>query len=128
MATKTVGDMIDQVAGLKDQITALTKQADDLKKERVTIENEILEFLENQGIESTAGSAYTASRIEETVYNISDFEALTQYIVDNRAPYVFQRRLSTVAIRDLISERPDGTLPGLEPVQLTKLSFRKRSK
>jgi hypothetical protein len=87
-----------------------------------------MEALKAQGITSSGGKEYTASVSEEDVFNISDYEAFTRFVLRNKAPYLFQRRLSVTAVRELIEMKGGKVLPGLEKVKVDKLSFRKKPK
>lgn len=124
----TLGDLIDQGAEIKDRLDEANKVVREIQKQKTENQEAIIAALEAQGITSSGGAAYTASVSEEEVFNIDDYEALSRFVVRNKATYLFQRRLSTTAVRELIEQKGGKLLPGLTKAKIKKLSFRKKPK
>ena len=85
------------------------------------LESEIMDDLDTDGSSLTRTDYGTVSIITEVVPQVTDWPAVEQYMKDNNALYLFQRRLSSPAWRDECKAK--GTMPGTEPYTNRKLSF-----
>jgi len=112
----------NMLVALKREQAYLSKRADTIKKLISDHERQILEILENLGVDMVRidGRVYYLS--EDAVYQVEDWEALYGWIVENRAPMILHRRVSKRALDELLDA---GDLPdGVKPVTIKTLKSR----
>ena len=114
-AKPTLGDLIDQLWGVKQERAALAKQDTVLSAQIADIETEIYTLADAQG--TTAGRATKASISigEQDVFNITDFDELAKFVKKTGYFHLFQRRITVDAARELFESK--GNVPGLTPAK-----------
>jgi len=119
----TLGKLIDGMLRIKDQRSELAKQYKDLGVTYDDLELDVLTRLLDE--DTTQGRSHTATATVATltVPVIEDWAAFEQYIYDNNALYMMEKRPSGAAFRELISQGE--TIPGLQPFVKTTISLRR---
>jgi hypothetical protein len=115
--------MIDQLFEMREEYRRLSKEADAIKTEMEEMELELMSSLDNIGLQMGRGSRASASVTEQVLPNVTDWDAFNQYVYENEALYLLQRRVSAPAWREL-TESGDG-VPGTEPFTKRSISLRK---
>lgn len=116
-----------ELDGIKKQITKLNKDVKKLEHDRDTLAIDIIDELTNSGLsmartlEAKEGQRITVSINPEDVANVVDWAEFEEYIYDNRALYLLQRRASNPAYRDELKIRD--TIPGVETFTKQKLGL-----
>lgn len=123
----SLGKKIDDLHEARAKRLEAEKEIDALKAEEARISEEIMEELNKAGLKKASGSKATASISSSVVPQVTDWEALTPFILRNKALHLFERRLSAGAFRELLEQRKGKPLPGVEAftkqrINLTKLS------
>lgn len=113
-----IGQHIQRLVEIREALADLSSQEKALKSERDEIETHLFQYLDEQGLDRTGSRTHLVAINETTVPSVKDWNAVAQYVVENDATYLFERRLSAVAFRDLVNQGV--TIPGVE-------SFTKRS-
>jgi hypothetical protein len=90
----------------KAEMDVLTDQLDALKRA-------MLDYLEQNQLESVRTAAGLVYRSTKTRYWAGDWEAMHAFIVENNVPQLLEKRLNQTAVRDLLESDPDLTPPGL---------------
>jgi len=114
----------EQVAGLrmiKAEIKGAQEDLKALEAQKRIIEDDIMATLDESGQSLSRTDAGTVSITQEVVANVTDWNALTAYIMEHGSFYLMQRRVSSVAWRDEIASK--GDVPGTEPFTKRKISF-----
>lgn len=108
---------------LRDEKDQLNKQLKQVNGELKEVDYRILSYLEDQNLDKISMAGNTAIRAEKKVANVGDWDALFNYIADNRAFHLLQRRVSNnVAVEALeLGE----TLPSVELQTFNDLGFRR---
>lgn len=100
----------------------------DRDKELVTtwksLEDELLNRLDDQGMLQAKTSAGTASVTETIVPNVVDWDAVHEHIQKTGDFYLLQKRPATAAFRELHASGE--TIPGMEPFTKRTISLRKK--
>ncbi len=119
----TLGKLIDSMLAIKDQRSELAKQDKSLKDAFDNLEHDVLTRL--QAEDTTQGRSHTATATvsTQTVPTIENWDAFEQYIYANNALYMMEKRPSSAAFRELISQGE--TIPGLQPFTKTSISLRR---
>lgn len=121
-----IGSCIDKLYDLRAQRLLLDKEVTALKSDEAYLRVHIIRTLEGMGLDGGKGRAATAAISYSDVPNVTDWEAVQAYIVENDAFDLMQRRLSNVAVRDRWTKGVE--LPGMEKVPVKDLSLTKRPK
>ena len=121
--------LIWELQDVKDAIKVLKDQIKPLDAARLDLEYQILDALgeANSSLFRTAGTDTHGKRITvsvntEEVANVKDWAEFEEYIYDNRALYLLQRRAANVAYRDEVSIK--GEIPGVESFTNRRLSLK----
>lgn len=123
----TTKTRLDTLASTRD---SLREQKRLLEAEIKTIdaqlsanEQEIIELADDLGLDRFAVGKLTFSISEQTVGNVEDWDDLYQFIRDNNAFYLLQRRLANAAYKEMLDS--GSALPGVVPFTKRSLNMRK---
>ncbi len=119
-----LGDKIDERYKLIQQRKELDKKSKELYAEITQLEGEILELMQTANLDNAGGKTSSVTITEQLVPTIVDNDAFNQYIIQEDALYLLQRRVVATRYKELIDAGE--TVPGLEPTTLSKLSQRKK--
>ena len=119
----SLGDMINQLYELREQKRAAKRELDRLNDEYRDLEQDIMAKLDEQGLDLGRGSVATVSISETVVPTVEDWDQVEQYILENEALYLYERRLTATAWRELMQSGE--TVPGTKPFTKRALSLRK---
>jgi hypothetical protein len=121
--------LIWELNAVKANITAMNSEVKKLEATRDDLSEQILEEMAaaNSSLFRTAGADEQGKRITvsvnpEDVANVEDWAEFEEYIYDNRALYLLQRRPSNPSYRDEVAIK--GTIPGVETFTKQKLSLK----
>lgn len=118
--------LIDTLFDLREVIRTRDAETNTLKSAKTDLEVYLLSRLDEQGLERMGTDVANISVSTEVVPTTHDWEALFNYIRDNDAFYLLQRRMNAGAYRELAASLPEGeSLPGVEPFTKKKLNMRK---
>lgn len=112
----------NQISTVKSNIKTLEDQVKDLKTELEGLEYQLIRQMDEVGLDRIRTEAGSFSRSTRMVYNISDFDAFSDYILESKNVSLFQRRASAKAIEEILQSGE--IVPGIQPVELDKLNFR----
>lgn len=119
----SVGELIDGLYELRAQRLAIEKQVEELKARETSTKEEILFLLREGGLEGAKGAVATAAITYKTKPNVTDWDAVYNFIRDQDMLSLLQKRL-TVTLWAALQE--DGvTVPGVESITLPDLSLTK---
>lgn len=118
---QSLGAMIDRMAELRAQRRDLTKEVDELTKQMAGLEEMIIAKLDSEDLGSSRGRTATATISEDVVPQIEDWDQVYEYIKENDAFYLLQRRMTVTVYRELIEA--GGELPGVNPLKKRSISL-----
>jgi len=127
MATKkvTLGTMVDKWQKAADKKSKLAKDLKAATSDAFKLEAELMEAMDEQDTSITAGSFKKATISESEVANIEDVDALNKFIKRTNSFYLYERRVSQVAFRELLDSRKGKAIPGLKQFTKRKLGLTK---
>jgi len=125
-ASPSIGAQIDIVHTLRNEIRDINSHLNELKAQKTVAESGLLASLEAQGLEQSRGKSATATITKAVVPNVLDWEAFHQFIADNHAFYLLDRRASAPSYRELLESREGEAVPGVEPYERVTISIRSR--
>lgn len=123
MELQYLGLNIDALYAMREKRLEVEKQVKQLKEEEYAMRNAILLALGESGLAKASGQLATASIRTSEIPVVSDWEEVYNFISEHDRFDLLQKRLSTIAWRDL---KESGTLvPGTEAVEDTDISLTK---
>ena len=116
-------DLAAERDALREQKRHLEAEIKTLDAKLSTNEQAIIELADDLGLDRFAVGKLTFSISEQTVGNVEDWDDLYQFIRDNDAFYLLQRRLANAAYKEMLDS--GGALPGVVPFTKRSLNMRK---
>lgn len=120
---QSLGSMIDELDELRDRKRELNAELKDIEATMKALEQEIINELDSQGLKFGGGSKARATISETEVPTVVDWDAFYDYVIENKAPYLFERRVAAAPWREL--HEAGEAIPGTEPFTKRSLSLRK---
>lgn len=108
----------------RDEISELEKKISQLKEERDVIEERAAVSLKLLGVRSAQTAHGTIGLSASTVATIDDWESFVEYVADNNAFHLLERRPAQTGCRELMGQGEK--IPGVKPFVKTKLTFRRK--
>lgn len=112
-----------QLRDKRDEIAALEKKIAALKEERDHIEKHAATALALIGVKSAQTQYGTLGLSSTKVATIDDWESFTEFVTENNAFHLLERRPAQAGCRELMQDGE--TIPGIKPFIKTKLTFRR---
>ena len=116
-------DLVARAFEIREAVAQLNEQEKALKEELNNIKLLLLSRADEQGATRIATNLGTAIVSEDVLPQIQDWDALYQYIKDNDAWHLLQRRVNSAAYREIIAI-PGGAVPGVEPYTRRDINLR----
>jgi predicted secreted Zn-dependent protease len=104
----------------KEEIAVLRAQLEELSAA-------LLAVCAEQNIDSMRTPAGTASRRVLSRYWTSDWEAMYQFISENKVPWLLEKRINNNLMQQFLGDMPDLTPPGLQADRKFIISVRRPS-
>lgn len=117
-----IGDMIEELHQLRTKIRDDEQKLKELKKEFDEKQWNVVALMEELGLDQAKSNSATVFVAKDVLPTVKDWEKLTDYIKENDAHYLFQKRITQSAWKELIESGE--TVPGVEPFEQTKLNMR----
>lgn len=103
------------------------KKADgELEEQLNTIKRALLNYCEDQNVESVRTSEGMFYRTTKTRYWTSDWDSMNRFIMDNKTPEFLEKRLNQTVVRQFLEENPECVPPGLNTDVSYAVSVRKK--
>lgn len=100
----------DKRADLKSEFE---KKDEELKEALRAIENELLEVCKDTGAESLRTDYGTVTRRISKRYHTADWQSMYEFIKDNNALELLEKRIAQSNMSQFLQENPDKLPPGL---------------
>ena len=95
------GTMIDSMFDLRESKKELERQVKKINEEMTLLEAQLIQKLDDEKSSMGRGYSASASISSSDVPMVEDWEAFGQYLIDNDALYLLQRRVAVRAYREL---------------------------
>ena len=114
---------------LRTRMTALTQeydtQAEVLKAQQDEVKNAIKEQMKAMGVTSVRTTEGTAVMSVKTRYYTQDWDSFKQFVIDNHALELFEKRIAQSNMAQFLEENPGVVPPGLNSTSEFDISVRK---
>ncbi len=120
----SIKDKADSLYGLKVELQKLNEESKIIKEKIAQYEVELIQHLETTGLDQVRTENATFSLSTSIQPVAKDWEAIGQWIIENNAIHLLQRRISTIPYRELLDQGEE--VDGIEPFEKTVVKTRKR--
>ena len=120
--TSNINALIDERATLKAQMDGLNKRLKEFRAALDQVDILLLKKLDDEGLNRTANGIASVSINEDTVPDVSDWDALYAHVIATGDFSLIQRRVSSTAYRELL--KMGEAVPGLQPRTIRRINFR----
>ena len=117
-----INELIEARAKVKEELTALNTELKELRKEQEELDYALLTQLDEQGLSRTANDKASVSINNDTVPDVTDWDALYEHINSTKDYSLLQRRVSSTAYKELLKLGEE--IPGLRPREIRRINFR----
>jgi hypothetical protein len=118
MSELPVNDLVAAYRNLRAAITAETEAYDakvaTLKEKMDLVSAELLNVCNEQNIDSIRTPAGTVSRRVQTRYWTTDWDQMYKFVVENDVPFILEKRIHNVNMKQFMEENPDALPIGLQ--------------
>lgn len=102
----------------------LDEESKQIERDIAAMKLALIERMQTENIHSTSNDIATVTLTESVVPNVTDWTEFYNYLKENDALYLLERRVSSTGWREL--HNSGATPPGTEPFLRFDLSLRKR--
>tara|TARA_R100001510_G_C7621452_1_gene182286 strand:+ start:219 stop:611 length:393 start_codon:yes stop_codon:yes gene_type:complete len=120
--TSNINALIDERASLKSMMDGLNKRLKEFRAALDQVDILLLKKLDDEGLNRTANGIASVSINEDTVPDVSDWDALYAHVIATGDFSLIQRRVSSTAYRELL--KMGEAVPGLQPRTIRRINFR----
>ena len=117
------------IVAIRDEITKINKEADKkvkgLEHEKEALEKYCDQKLQQAGAETVKTASGTIMRQEKTRFTTEDWEKMYQFIEDNDAFELLEKRIHQTNMRRFLEDNPDKEPKGLNAFRETKIVVRR---
>lgn len=101
-------------AAISDEETAHEERVAPLKEKLELVSTALLEFCNEQNVESIRTAAGTVSRRVQTRYWSTDWDRFYQFVGENEAYHLLEKRIHNGNMKQFLEENPDVLPVGLQ--------------
>jgi len=117
-----INELIEARARVKDESSVLTAQLKELNKTKDELDYQLLNSLDAEGLSRTANGKASVSINQDTVPEVTDWDAFYAYVLEQKDFSLLQRRVSSTAYKELL--KLEESVPGLQPREIRRINFR----
>ena len=128
-----IGTLVDRLYKAEQHVAEANREKSRIEKEiqkrkaaRKKIENELLDRFKKSELEGAVGKIAKCQLKKVTGAQLKDWGKLAAYVIKNKAPELFQRRISKEAWLEHLDQRKGRPVPGISMYQETRLSVTKK--
>ena len=119
---KTKGELINDYGNLQHEIKQANAVVSDLKKQAEEVKYKIMHTMEDQGETRSATDNSSVTLKEDVLPQITDFDALCNWVLETQNFGLFRKQLLATAYREEL--QLNVAIPDVEPVTKQNLTFK----
>ena len=123
-APETVGGLIDELFLIREQRRKLAETDKDLREQYSELEVRLIAALDLQETTQARGRSATATLNEEELATVIDWDQVHEYIRNQNAFFLLQRRINSAAWREAAAERGE-PIPGTTVFKRRTIALRR---
>jgi hypothetical protein len=114
-------------AAIAEAEEAYEAKVKDLKEQLDTVSAELLNFCNEQNLDSVKTPSGTISRRVQTRYWTTDWEKMNEFIVEHEAVHLLEKRIHNANMKQFLEDNPDALPIGLQVDNKYVIQVRKPS-
>jgi hypothetical protein len=114
-------------AAIAEAEEAYVAKVKDLKEQLDTVSAELLNFCNEQNLDSVKTPSGTISRRVQTRYWTTDWEKMNEFIVEHEAVHLLEKRIHNANMKQFLEDNPDALPIGLQVDNKYVIQVRKPS-
>lgn len=118
-----ISALVEKLWTIREQLREIARQEKDLRDAYNETSAALITQLDTMGVSSLKTPVARISITESQVAKLADWDAFTQYVKENDAFYLLQKRPAANAIKEL-NNITGSTPPGIELLTLRDISMR----
>ena len=131
MSEQNVADLVAVYRKLRGAIAEAEEEHETkvkgLKEQLELVSAELLNFCNEQNLDSVKTPAGTISRRVQTRYWTTDWEQMSNFIVEHNAVHLLEKRINNTNMKQFLAENPDALPIGLQVDNKYVIQVRKPS-
>jgi hypothetical protein len=131
MAEVPINDLVAVYRKLRAAIAEAEEEFEvkvkDLKEKMEAVSAELLNFCNEQNLDSIRTPAGTVSRRVQTRYWTTDWDQLYKFIAENDVPFILEKRIHNGNMKQVLEDNPDSLPIGLQVDNKYVIQVRKPS-
>ncbi len=120
--TMTPGGMIDRLLEIRERRRELSAEDKTLKEEADGLEESLIVLLRQQDSTRISNKNGIAIISETIVPTVDDWDAASEYIIENQALHLLTRKIASAAFREMLESGQE--IPGVRAVTKVDLNLR----
>lgn len=118
----STGALIDALWAVREEKRLLESQIKEVEERADTLQTQLMERMNAEGLEKATGSKASTSLTETVVADVRDWDEFWAWIAKKKYFHLVQRRVSDLAYRELLETGVK--VPGTQPFTKKKLTLR----
>lgn len=118
----TTSEIMERMFEIRSERKTLSERDSELVQEWEKLEQILLGRFDEQGSVRVTSRQGTASISEQTLAIVEDWDAVDNYIIQNRATHLLQRRVAVGAYREMLAAGQ--SVPGTRPITKRSINLR----
>jgi len=114
-------------AAISDVEAAHEERIKVLKDQLELLSAELLNFCNEQNLDSVRTPEGTISRRVQTRYWTTDWDSMHRFVMEHEAPFLLEKRLNSTNLKQFLEENPDAFPAGLQVDNKYVIQVRKPS-
>jgi hypothetical protein len=119
-----VADIVRRLGELRELLEAVNKELTKLKSEKNALHEKLIRMLEELDVERLTTGGYTVSITQNTLPTVTDWDEFYQFIRENNALHLLERRPLASAYRETLELRDGEPIPGVKSFVQKSISMR----
>jgi hypothetical protein len=111
---KSIGVKVNELHDIREKIREQEAKTNELKKKYTALSDEVMDTMEEQGVDQIRGTKATLSLKKTDVANVLDWEKVYNYIHRHKAYHLMFRRIADASFREELELRGKRGIPGIE--------------
>lgn len=123
--SENIGDLVDALHAMREKIAVQQAKVDELKSERTTLEERLLNAMSESGITAARGTKATVSVTPDIRPQLVDPDKFFAFVLRNKAVQLLERRIAKNAYLEMKTARRGKAIPGVTEISIDRLNVRK---
>ena len=113
-------------AKMRGKLETLQQDVERVEGDMKVVKIALLDHCKANGVESIRTPYGLAYRTVRTVYSTADWENFHRFVLEQKAPYLLEKRLHQGAVKEFLADNPELVPPGLNASSEHVITIRRK--